>query len=439
MAAWRTNIVLAFLALPTVGFGQTYNLTDAPKTGECFRYAVETNVTGTMKATQDLREIDIKLNARNSHEILERVLSADKGVVRKSARYYERAVCDATVGEEKSSRTLRDGYKLIVAQNINDNQLCYSPAGPMTRSEVEVVSEHFDTLHLTGLLPGKETAIGESWKITNASAQAICLFEGLIEHDLTGKLVEVKDGQAIIAVEGKASGIELGASVKLQIKAIAHFDILKSRLVSLDWKQKDSRDQGPASPASEVESITTVKRTVLSEEPSQLSKTALVGVPVEDDPQELLKLLQHKDGKNRYSMLYSRDWQIVGRTDNHLVMRLLDRGDFLSQATITAWTKEAPGKHISTDDFKKKVMENSNWDAEEIVDAGEVPSDDGRWCYRVTAKGELDGNKVVQSFFVLASAQGEQIVVTFTMKPGNANKIGTKDLALVNAIEFPKK
>jgi hypothetical protein len=46
---------------------------------------------------------------------------------------------------------------------------------------------------------------------------------------------------------------------------------------------------------------------------------------------------------------------------------------------------------------------------------------------------------VIQTYFLLAGANGDQVAVTFTMKPGNAAKIGTRDLALVNAIEFAKK
>jgi hypothetical protein len=76
---------------------------------------------------------------------------------------------------------------------------------------------------------------------------------------------------------------------------------------------------------------------------------------------------------------------------------------------------------------------------EEIAEAGETPTDEGRYIYRITAKGTQDGIKVMQIFVLLAGPQGDQVVVTFTMKPANATKIGTRDLALVNAIEFLKK
>jgi hypothetical protein len=439
MAAWRSASILGLLLLPAAGYGQTFNLTETPKAGECFQVTIETKLTGALKVTQDGKENTIPIKAANLHGFVERTLVAEADVVRKSARYYDKASSQANIGDESTQRTLRDLRRLIVAQRPEGRLLCYCPGGPLSRTELEVVSEHFDTLCLTALLPAKEVAINEGWKIGDAAAQAFCLFDGLISHDLGAKLTEVKEGQALIAVSGKASGIELGASVKLEITAVARFDLLKRRLVALEWKQKDVRDLGPASPASELQSETVVKRALLDEEPRELSKASLVGVPQDDKPQELLQLLEHKDPKGRYAFLYARDWQVVAQTDNHLVLRLLDRGDFVAQATISVWRKEEAGQHTSIDDFKKQIAASPNWEMEEVSEAGEVPTDEGRWMYRLTARGDLDGAKVLQTFILLAGPRGDQVAVTFTMKPANASKIGTRDLALVNSIEFMKK
>jgi hypothetical protein len=436
MASRLFGILVAVIALPTAAVAQSHNLVEAPAVGECFRVSIETNLSGTMKVVHDGKEEAVKLTAKNEHAILERVLKADKGLARKSARYYEKAVCAVAVGNDRFKRGLRDDRRLIVAQRAGDDLLCYSPAGPFTRQELEVASEHFDTLFLTGLLPDKEVAVEGSWKISNATAQAVCLLEGLISHDLTGRLKEVKDGHAIIAISGKASGIELGASVKLEITATLRYDLLSHRLASIEWKQKDLRDQGPASPAIEAESTTIIKRELLGDEPKEFSKAALASVPSEDDPPELLKLLQHTDAASKYSCLYARDWHIVGETENFLVLRLLDRGDFMAQATIAKWKKADAGKHTEPNEFKQSIALAPGWQLDDVIESGEVPTDEGRWIYRVTAKGELDGAKVIQTYFLLAGANGDQVAITFTMKPGNAAKIGTRDLALVNAIEI---
>ena len=76
---------------------------------------------------------------------------------------------------------------------------------------------------------------------------------------------------------------------------------------------------------------------------------------------------------------------------------------------------------------------------EQVVDHGEVAGDADRWAYRITARGELDGTKVTQNFYLIANTAGDQMIVTFTMKPTNLARLGTKDLAIVNALEIIKK
>src|SRR5207248_2814666 len=159
-------------------------------------------------------------------------------------------------------------------------------------------------------------------------------FEGLTEHQLTGKLEEIKDGKAVVSVKGPASGIDLGALVKMTIDARCEFDLESSRLVKVEWKQKDEREQGPASPAMVVELTTTVKRASIKT-PDELSDSALARVPDGLTVPPQLTQLDYQHPKGVYDLLYTRDWQLVSETDDHLVMRLMDRGDFLAQVTMT--------------------------------------------------------------------------------------------------------
>lgn len=436
---WRTLGLVIGLAAAGPASAQTYLLSETPKEGDCFRITAETNLTGTLKVTRDGKLASLKLTARNEHAFVEKVLAVDRGKCQKSARHYQTAVSRSTVDADKVDRSLSDGRRLIVAQRTGDALFCYSPAGPLTRGELEVVSEHFETLHLPGLLPGKEVKVGDAWKIDAAAAQSVCLFDGLLSHELTGSLKEVSGQTAVVRVAGTAKGIEDGALVNLTVAADLHFDLTAKRIVAVAWGQKDVREQGPVSPAAEVETKTTLRREPLAAVPDELAPAALARVPSENDPPRSMQYVFHRDPAGRYQFLHSRDWRTVGQTDYHLIMRLLDRGDFVAQVTVAAWKNAGAGKHISPDEFEKLTASGTGWKPEEVVDRQEVPTDGDRWVYRVVARGELDGAKVVQSFYVLADASGEQVILTFTMKPTTADRLGTRDVALVNAIEFPKK
>jgi hypothetical protein len=436
----KSNVGLVFGLLTVApAWAQTYDLTETPREGECFRLTAETSLTGTLKVARDGKQVPIRIEAKNEHAFGERVLATDKGLPRKAVRHYMTAVSRAVVDGTPVVRSLPTERRLIVAQRTGDGLFCYSPAGPLTRPELEVVSEHFETLHLTGLLPGKSVGVGESWKLDSPVAQSLGLFHGLVSHELTARLKDVSGGVATLSVEGAAKGIENGALANLTVAATVRFDLAKKRIVAVEWKQKDVRDQGPVTPAAEVETTTILKRQVLEKEPAELSATALAAIPTADDPPLAVKQLVHRDPRRRYQFLYARDWHLVGQTDHHIVLRLLERGDFVAQATLTCWQNAGAGKHMSPEEFERLAAEGTGWKLEQVLDRQEVPTDADRWVYRITAQGTLDGSPVVQAFYVLAAAGGDQMILTFTMRPANAPRLGTRDLAVVNAIEFAKK
>lgn len=431
--------VLLGCVASNVSLAESVLLKETPKEGDCSKLSINTTLVGQLKVARDGKMVPLTVKATNEHQFVERVMALDQGLTKKVARYYSVVQSSAKVDSDQVERTVREERRRIVAQRLGDGLMTYAPNGPMTQAEMEVVSEHFDTLHLTGLLSDKETNPGDTWKISNGVAQSVCLFDGLISHELTATLESVKNNLATIKIVGSAKGIEHGAMVSLVIDATLTFDAKQSRITEISWKQKDQREQGPVSPTTEVETQTVMKRELLKEEPKELSNAALIGVPTEDDPPGVVKQLSYADAKGRYRFNYARDWRIVGQTEHHLVMRLLDRGDFVAQMTMTNWKNAGAGKHLSPDEFQKIVSASPGWAMEQIVDHGEVAGDADRWAYRITARGELDGTKVVQNFYLVANQQGDQIIVTFTMKPTNSARLGTKDLAIVNALEIGKK
>ncbi len=433
MAGWMTTLLVASMA-----GAQSYELVETARRGDCHRFELSLNLKGELRVNREGKTVSIPLTAGASHRFSERILeSGPSGMPTKVARYYDSAQAEVRVDGQPVTRQIRDDRRLIVAQRVKDQFLTYSPAGPMTRDELEVVSQHFETLSITGLLPQRSCVVGESWKIGNDIIQALAQFEALISNEITAKLERVAEGFAEISITGKTTGIELGALVKATVSASARYEILSKKLVRVEWIQRDERDQGPASPASTIEATTIVQR-VPMDIPTALQDTALESVPPGFDRPAALTLVYHRDPHDRFDVAVSRDWHLVAHTDQHLVLRLIEQGDLVCQATLTPWTKAESGKHLSADEFRDIVSQAPGWQFEEILEAGEIPADNGRWIYRISARGTIENSKVVQTFYVVAQPTGEQIVVTFTMKPGQVGKLGSRDLTLVGSIGFPK-
>ena len=438
MTAWRIVGTVACLALAAAARAETYPLNETVQSGDCFAVRLEMKLAGQMKVLRNGEATSLKLEATATHEFPERVLAVGaSGLPEKVARHYDTAKAVITVADSRSERTLRADRRLCVAQRYKDQPLLYCPGASLTRDELDLTNDHFDTLCVTGLLPPKAVAVGDTWTVPNVAVQALCNFEGLAKHGLSGKLDEVKGTTATFSVTGTAEGIDHGAMVKVNVTAKGTFDLSAKRLVGLEWTQKDEREQGPVSPTTSVETTTTLTRKAV-EQPEALSDVKLVSVPDSFTPPAPMAQLEHRDADGRFEMLYAREWQLVGQTKERTVLRLMDRGDFLAQATITPWTEADKGKHMSAEDFKKAMNATPEWEPERELQSGEVPSDrEGRWTYRFSVIGKMDGVEVLQNFYLIAGPGGEQVVVVFTMTPKQADKFGVRDLALVGAIEVP--
>lgn len=148
--------------------------------------------------------------------------------------------------------------------------------------------------------------------------------------------------------------------MKTTIDAVGAFDLKAKRLTKLEWKQKDDRDQGPVSPASSVTTKVVITRKAI-DQPKELDDTALVSVPGGFTPPAALTHVEFRDAKGRYALLHPRDWQLTAVTENHAVLRLMERGDFVAQVSVTPWDKAKKGEHLSAEKFKEAMANTSGW------------------------------------------------------------------------------
>ncbi len=423
--------LLTLLAVSGLARAQAVSLGEASLKDKCFRLALEMDLSGAIKFQQDGKQVSMKQSAQARHEFLERVLDAGPaGLPDRAARWYQAASARIDAGKESSERKFRDDRTLMMVQRMKDKVRAFAKS-PLSREELEL-TEHFDTLSLPGLLPCNEVKPGETWKLSSAAVQALCDLDGLIEHDLSGKLDKVRDQLAHFSVSGQANGIAMGAAVKLTIRATGQFDLAERRIVALDWQQTDQREQGPISPAFQADIHVKVKRAPIdADQAEKLQDSYLVW--------ENAKELSYADPQGRFELLHDRDWHAVGRSERHLVMRLMERGDFVAQVTIAPWKKAEPKNHLSEEEFKEAMANIPGWEQEQVIDPGTKMDDprDGFWTYRLGASGIWNGLKAVQYFYLVAGPEGDQVVLTFSMAPAQTQKLSTRDLDLVRGISFP--
>jgi hypothetical protein len=320
----------------------------------------------------------------------------------------------------------------MVAQRHKEQLVTFSPKGALTLEEMEL-TEHFDTLSLPGLLPNKDVKVGETWTVPNNVVQDLCGFDALEKHDLTGKLESVKDNDAHITLQGTAKGIDLGGQVSTLISDTkVVFDLKAKRIVALEWKQSDQRQQGPATPNLSADVMVKVTRTPLDEIPSDVNNFALAPVPTGAPPASLTNIA-YQDPANKFRMQYGREWQYIGERDGQRVLRLITaRGDWVADASVMVWK----GPKMDTEAFKKLLENAPGWQQESDSKIDEdLKHPHGCLVTRISASGKLEGVAAFRTSYYLTNPKGEHMIVTFIAAPNQVNNLESRDQVLVENIE----
>ena len=408
--------LLMTLALPA----EAVLLRDAG--GPC-RCELSLTVRGKLKVTAGDKTDDLPLTATAAHTFTEYPDRPGRAV-----RIYAAATSTSTVAGERSVRELPADRRRIVAQRTADGVVHYSPAGPLARDELELVAEHLAPQAIASLLPGKAVAVGDTWAVPAEVVRLACHLDGVGKCEVTGTLTG-GGPLAAFTVVGTADGVENGATVKLTLKVAGTFDVAAGRVTKLTWEQTDDRGQGPASPASEITAVAELTRT-----PAVADPVATAGLPAGDAVPDALLDLRYADPRGRFRLTLPRCWHVVGRSADHLVLRLIDRGEFVTQVTVAVWKPVAAGTHTPADEFRAALAKLPGWEPEAELAAGELPTSAGRWLYRVTARGKQDGQPVVHTAYLVAGPSGAQLAVGMLTPPDRAGAVAGRDERLVRLV-----
>ena len=208
------------------------------------------SLAGTLKLQQEDKEIALKESATATHDFVERVLETGaENTAAKSARVYKDAKVTINVNADKLERRLRPECSFLMVQRERGREsvLTWCPKGALTREELDVV-DHFDTLAITGLLPAKEVAVGETWMVGNLTARPCVTCRDSANTSSPPSSRRMDGSVAVFTVSGTATGIDLGAAVNASVHATCRFDTKQRCLVGVEWTKRTSVGLGRSVP-----------------------------------------------------------------------------------------------------------------------------------------------------------------------------------------------
>jgi hypothetical protein len=166
----------------------------------------------------------------------ERVLAvAADNQVQKTARIYRRIDLQRHVGAEVQRSTLRPEVRRLVVLRHQQAEVPFSPDGPLTWGEIDLVRTDVFTPALAGLLPADAVRPGDHWVAASGAIQELTdlerIEEGQVECRLEQLTLVEQRRHARVALSGTVRGVNEDGPNRQQLDGYFYFD-LESRHVS---------------------------------------------------------------------------------------------------------------------------------------------------------------------------------------------------------------
>ncbi|MCE9524595.1 MAG: hypothetical protein K8R36_00915 [Planctomycetales bacterium] len=404
-ARWRVGLVSVaslFAIAAVVSAAETYDLTSAIKPGQSQAVRTAVEVKGDLKLNSDGKEVTtVPMLVKADLQYTERFLAIKADSTVRAARRYEKGEATIQIKNTELKQTLRDERRLIVVQHKGEDGSLFSPVGPLSREELELLDAPGSSTVLATILPGKKVAIDDTWKLSNQTLARLLGLEAVSEQDIVAKLTKVEDSIAIFALDGKITGAVGGVSSEIDLHAKANFDLKKKAVTWLAMQYQEKRAIGHAQPGYDA---TIRVRTVAEPTPSipELANDALSKLTLEAKPEQTLLEFQ--------------------------------AGDLIAQCNINRLPPLPKDKPLTLATFQKSVETTLSKNGGQVSEAAQETTKDGGKLLRVTVAGTASEIPIQWFYYHLTDAQNRRASVVVTLESKLIERYPALDRELISGL-----
>ena len=355
---------------------------------------------------------------------------------RKAIRWVSQAAAAINGEVRPMSSLLRPELSLLVAQRDGDQGavLVVSPAGPLTRSELELVEGLGDPLDLADFLPAQEVAKGRSWKLPTGAASALSGYDAVKSCTLEATLERFDESMARVRLAGDVEGSVLGGAGTISCEGFFTFDRKSILIDRLEVNRTEKRQAGPVEAGLEVKStLSVIRRRVPL--PPELGDAALANVSLDTSPQR--QLLQLVAASGKYTLLHDRHWHTYWDDPKLTVLKRIDNGQVVAQCNLASGPSAGKGRHQDLNQFRDDIRGSLKEKFIQFLGAGEVDGNPaGGFRYKVGVQGREGDLGVLWDYYLIASPEGDQLLATFTLAAQNVKDFGDQDLEMIGSLEW---
>ena len=404
--------------------------------GSVDRITVKLDAGGKLKFVEDDKVGREKMSVVAELDYTEKTLALPDDAKKlsgvRSVRFYDRAEAVIKVGDGGFKPTLRDQRSLI-AVDVADDATMFSPMGPLSRDELDLLDIHANSLLLDRLLPTGPIAQGDQWEQSQALMKVLLGLDKIAKCDIKSTLSKLTDTQALISISGRVEGAIGGVSTKMDVKAKYRFNRKAGRIDWLGLLVKEDRDIGHVNTG--VELVARVQMQIKpGSESERLADAALDGLPLSASDETGQLVYHSQSGGWQFS--HDRRWFVTDDRRSRAVFRLVDSGELVAQCNVMPLSSVEPGKQITLEQFQSDIKEALGESFGQFVKASQQANDANYRVFRVVVDGESSELPIRWIYYLIADEQGRQVAVTFTVEETHVERLANADRAVVETLRF---
>ena len=411
---------------------ETYDLTSALKPGQSQTVRTAVEVKGDLKLNSDGKEVTtVPMLVQADLQYTERFLAIKADGTLKAARHYGVAEAKIQIKNTEMKQSLRNERRLFVIQHKGEDATLFSPIGPLTREELELVDAPGSSTVLAAILPGKMTAIGDEWKLNNQTVARLLGLEAVREQDVVAKFTKVENSLAIFSLDGKITGAVGGVASEIDLNAKANFDLKKKAVTWLALEYGEKRAIGHAQPGYDA----TIRVRTVAEPAAatpELSNDALAKLPLEARPEQTL--IEFQAEKAGINLAHDRRWRVMVDRMDIAILRFIDRGDLIAQCNINRLAPLPKDQPLSLTAFQKSVETTLSKNSGQVLEAAQETTKDGGKVLRVTVAGTASEIPIQWFYYHVTDPQNRRASVVITLESKLLERFPALDRELISGL-----
>ncbi|MDR0871158.1 MAG: hypothetical protein LBN39_10245 [Planctomycetaceae bacterium] len=398
-----------------------------------------------LEVSGDVNEVDAEMKeATNKMEVvagfryeerLSQFSAAGSSLV--SVRKYNLAKAKMKIGDVIKTPELDNELQTIVASLDGSKVALFSPNGSLRGEQLLLIEDlPGNTLTLDRLLPNKEVAVGDTWKISDSVLRSFLSVDAVTESNVEAVLTAVADKMAMVEVVGDVSGVYLGAATEMNIRAKYQFDMERQRINWLGLLIEEDRSVGHVGPGMNVVARLQVKVSPL-DAPQSLTDDIVEGIDAKPNVQTLQ--LKYGGGKGPWRFSHDRSWYVFQDDVQATILRKLSKGELIAQCNIADMGKVDLKTMTTLDKFQKELSNGLGKNFGKVAAAEEKQNKAGYKVFTVLIDGTVDELNLRWIYNLLTDKDGQQAVVVFVVEEENLEAFGDADEVLLDTFRLGKK